>query len=284
MSIKVNGVLVEQFTFPNGEVGIKWNAQELTKQKSEGNLLEVQVVADIKNSDDLISFLLFQDMLFEERLTVPYTLILPFLPYSRADRKFENMPFSLKWFCNQLAWNLWTTIESYDVHNPKVPEWFLGNKFDNVMVKTSKFSNRVLWDIDSESTVCIVCPDEGAWERASDLYESMRFEAGIRGMNLKFKSCQFTKERDEDTGQIKSIHPSGGNPPEADYYIIVDDICDGGGTFLGVAKYLPSDKKKFLFVTHGYFTKGTEQLTNVFNRVYTSNTVYEGDDPNVIVV
>ena len=50
--------------------------------------------------------------------------------------------------------------------------------------------------------------------------------------------------------------------------LIVDDICDGGATFVGLAKELRAAgaKKVYLYVTHGIFSKGLplEGIDKVF--------------------
>jgi ribose-phosphate pyrophosphokinase len=62
--------------------------------------------------------------------------------------------------------------------------------------------------------------------------------------------------------------------------LIVDDICDGGRTFIGVADEL---KKKnagniYLFVTHGIFSNGLDELKKHFTRIYTTNSVKDIND------
>ncbi|MNE49699.1 ribose-phosphate pyrophosphokinase [compost metagenome] len=58
--------------------------------------------------------------------------------------------------------------------------------------------------------------------------------------------------------------------------LIVDDICDGGTTFIELAKVLkPYDLGSLsLYVTHGIFSAGIPRLTDVFDRVYTMNTYH----------
>ena len=52
--------------------------------------------------------------------------------------------------------------------------------------------------------------------------------------------------------------------------IIVDDICDGGGTFLGLAAELKklNAGALILAVTHGLFTKGIHPLQGEFEHIY----------------
>ena len=52
--------------------------------------------------------------------------------------------------------------------------------------------------------------------------------------------------------------------------MIVDDICDGGQTFIELAKALEKQgaHQIFLYVTHGIFSKGLDTLKVYFSGVY----------------
>ncbi len=86
-----------------------------------------------------------------------------------------------------------------------------------------------------------------------------------------FVKCE--KHRNTSTGQLSGFEAYcddlKGQP-----CIIVDDICDGGGTFLGIAEEL---KKKnagdlYLVVSHGIFSKGLKDLASTFNAIFTTNS------------
>ena len=83
-------------------------------------------------------------------------------------------------------------------------------------------------------------------------------------------TVQALKTRDPQTGKLSGFEviaeDLGGRP-----CVIVDDICDGGGTFLGLAKELGKHNAGplTLIITHGLFTKGLDELTQAFDRIYT---------------
>lgn len=59
-------------------------------------------------------------------------------------------------------------------------------------------------------------------------------------------------------------------------YVIVDDICDGGRTFVELAKAIKAGRptaKIYLIVTHGIFSAGYTQLKEYFERIYTTNSI-----------
>ena len=90
---------------------------------------------------------------------------------------------------------------------------------------------------------------------------------------------QFDKIRDPSTGKITSIEC-----PEEDLTgktaIVFDDICDGGGTFLGIAKRLDElgAKNKILVVTHGIFSKGLDIMFDAYDEIITTNSFPQTDD------
>ena len=56
--------------------------------------------------------------------------------------------------------------------------------------------------------------------------------------------------------------------------LIIDDICDGGGTFIGLAKELKQKNAGdlYLAVSHGIFSKGLEALNTYFTKLYTTDS------------
>ncbi len=59
-------------------------------------------------------------------------------------------------------------------------------------------------------------------------------------------------------------------------YVIVDDICDGGATFIEIAKKIKAADpfaRIYLIVTHGIFSKHTRELAEYFENIYTTNSI-----------
>lgn len=90
--------------------------------------------------------------------------------------------------------------------------------------------------------------------------------------------CQAEKVRDFDTGKLSGFTvPDMG---EAERILIADDICDGGGTFVGLLDKIreTSSAPVDLYVTHGIFSKGL-QILEGFDRIYTTDSFYAQDLP-----
>lgn len=66
--------------------------------------------------------------------------------------------------------------------------------------------------------------------------------------------------------------------------VIVDDLCDAGGTFIAEAKYLKELfplKNLYLFVAHGLFTKGVDIVAEHFDMIFTTNSYQDINHPKV---
>lgn len=69
-----------------------------------------------------------------------------------------------------------------------------------------------------------------------------------------------------------------------DSIMVVDDLCDGGATFLEEARYLKDkypDKKLKLFVHHGLFTQGVNVLASYYDEIICTNSYHDIEHPKV---
>jgi ribose-phosphate pyrophosphokinase len=107
----------------------------------------------------------------------------------------------------------------------------------------------------------IIAPDKGARLRAQGV-------ADLAGLPV----YTATKARDEFSGRLSNFAIEG--LPDAGRLLVVDDICDGGGTFMGLAEASGLDRERLhLYVSHGVFSN--DALYNLplhFARIYTTNS------------
>ena len=102
-------------------------------------------------------------------------------------------------------------------------------------------------------------------ERASQVQKSLGLSETVYA----------TKVRNPDNGEILRTEV----PEDVSYrgknLLIVDDICDGGRTFIELAKvlrdYEPS--RIDLYVTHGIFSKGFEIFEDLIDHFYVANVL-----------
>ena len=128
---------------------------------------------------------------------------------------------------------------------------------------------------DAQERIVLVSPDAGALKKIYDTAHEFSINKIITG----------TKVRDLKTGKIVNTDiPSlkGNFCMEPDQkFVIVDDICDGGRTFIELAKAIRlqrPDAEIYLIVTHGIFSNGLYELSQNFKRVFCTNSVKQYDD------
>lgn len=113
----------------------------------------------------------------------------------------------------------------------------------------------------------LISPDAGATKKIYKLAEQIGYKGDI-----------ITCSKDRDTeGKLTKVNvPISLAAGHGDKdMIIIDDICDGGATFINIAKRIKEYKynnKIYLIVTHGIFSKGFEELSKYFDGIYCTNS------------
>lgn len=189
-------------------------------------------------------------------------LYCPYLPYARQDRVCEKGDsFSLKVFANFLNGCDFTSVCSIDIHSTKAGEVI--NNFHNIDQCT--YAIRAVHYCQPDY---LICPDKGA---------ANKIVATAHTADLPVVYCN--KVRDPKSGQLSGFEIVEGKENIGKQGLIIDDICDGGGTFLGVRSLFDGDVA--LYTTHGGYTKGFRALT-VFSSVITTNSINHNADMDEI--
>ena len=252
----INVNKLEFKTFPGGELHI---TDAWTKN---GDILSDQtVLCRIKCSDDLMKLCLFSDAY--KRLTgrMPCRLILPYIPYARQDRVANpGEALSIKVFANIINSLGYKQVIVLDPHSD---------------VSTAVIENvRIVpqWNIFSDCIqegVDLISPDAGALKKIYKLQQAV----AEKGIQVPVRTA--TKHRDTQTGFISGTTLDGEAVNKT--CVVVDDICDGGGTFLALANTLKEQYEKcILMVTHGIFSKGLDELSQYYDRILATNS-FNGD-------
>lgn len=199
-------------------------------------------------------------------------LYTPYFLGSRSDRQFEHgsnnyLKHVICPIINSLGFESVTVL---DPHSDVLEACLNG---------FIKVSNRSLVEyalsdlnIDTDKFI-LISPDAGASKKIYKIAEQIGYKGDII-------TCG--KDRDEDGKLTKTEIIIPWDCLKKDL-IIVDDICDGGATFINIAKKVKelSDiythkGKIYLIVTHGIFSKGFDELNKYFDGIYTTNS-YKGD-------
>jgi ribose-phosphate pyrophosphokinase len=246
-------VKFKAFSYPAGESQVRIVTEELTSLRVAD---EIHVTARITNGDDLIRLALLSDALSQE-VFKHKVLILPYLPYARADRRFvDGDCFGLKVFADFINSLHYDQVVTFDVHSKYSAEYI--NRLENISpIDTIK---QVLSQSVPKDSV-IILPDAGSITRL----------AKLKDLDHKILVCE--KHRDPVTGAFLEFKvPTAEEFGDNKNAIIVDDLCDAGGTFIGIAELLPKDINLYLYVSHGIFSKGMEELKKHFKKIYTTNS------------
>jgi len=236
-NIRIEGSTHETSTFPGGEVHVKF--QRLS--------LRVNVYANLKSSRDIMELLLLNDAVQRSGTKIT-KLTIPYFPYARQDRVCnEGEALSVKVMTNLINGMNIEKVVIIDPHSDVTPA-LLNNVTvieQHSLLKGAAFADKL-----------IVCPDAGAEKKIQ---------------KQKRPYVMATKVRDSRTGEIietKILDPVRVSGKEC---LIVDDICDGGRTFIELGKALRKHNAKnvSLFVTHGIFSKGLDVFDGIIDQIFT---------------
>lgn len=242
-----NGNTYEAFSFPAGERHVRANLRE--------GLVHVNFKFD--GSDSIIDLLLFADCVKRSRVATLGVLIITYMPFGRQDRDATgNDSLSLKVFCDLVNGMNFMRVIVYDAHSP-VTLALLNNCYEIPQHESlEKTIHRLRLD-----SFALVSPDAGAEKKIYKLAELTNPACVI--------SC--SKVRNVKTGKILETVVHYDDDPENMVAVIVDDICDGGRTFIEIAKELRTKgfQKVILVVSHGIFSKGMKVFDGIIDEVYT---------------
>ncbi len=92
--------------------------------------------------------------------------------------------------------------------------------------------------------------------------------------------CEKYAYRDPETNELTGFRVVGERIEGIKTALMVDDICDGGGTFMGLnlaVKQMYGDMDISLYTTHGIYSHrhGTEDLLFTFNRVFSTTSFHD---------
>ncbi len=242
----------QKFSFPSGcEPHIK--LPEFIDLVGDSH---VRITTRIATCNDIILLMLCVDALRRSGVK-RLELFIPYLPFARQDRVMvPGEPLSVKVMADMINTMKFDIIKVYDVHS----EVSLALIDNCTSISNAGLVQQVLH---GKENYLIISPDAGAYKKIFKLCQEIKYEGEIIMCN---------KIRDVKNGVIRSLTVSHEDLGGKDVYI-VDDICDGGGTFTLLAEVLRTKNcgKIHLIVSHGIFSKGVEALVGV-DHIYTTDS------------
>jgi ribose-phosphate pyrophosphokinase len=204
-------------------------------------------------------------------------LHVPYFLGSRSDRKFVDggVNYLKQVICPIINSLNFTCVIVLDPHSD-VLEACLNNyeKVSNdIVVEHSLLSLASRYTNPVGFKPAIVSPDAGALKKIYDVAKNNNIETVITA----------SKVRDVKTSKIVKTEL-----PETDWtgisdVLIIDDICDGGRTFIELAKAIRESGftgTLSLVVSHGIFSAGLKPLNEHFDYIFTTNSVVDEKDPD----
>lgn len=237
--------------FPDGEVQITLDGIDHKDSTS--------IVCRITNPEEL--FILEQAADILRRHGVVFDISILYLMSMRMDRVMDfTRPFSLSIVLDILD-NLGAS--RIGILTPHSKACF------------SHWKHTVVYELHLPEDLRIECssedqllfPDAGAKKRYSYLQE--------------YKPITCSKVRDITTGKIQGIKIDNPENITGKPILVLDDLCDGGRTFVEVAKAVKAlhlDIKLNISVTHMVNPKGIENLSKNFDHVWFTNSYKTWDN------
>lgn len=248
--------------FPGGEVHL--NSKDFFSELPENSDGDDVIWSPIHNSTDLMELLILTDAYKRHYFKTPKVCI-PYIPYARQDRVAnDGEALSIKVFADIINAQDYPTVYVMDPHSEV--SMALINNVKVITPVNDEYLKKVVPNY-SDKFYVVLAPDAGSFKRLSKV---------IKEVPLIYA----TKQRDTKTGALSNVEIHAGNVDLTEKTIlVVDDICDGGGTFLLLADALHKagiDNDLELYVTHGIFSKGVDVLAKSYCPIYTTNSFYDG--------
>lgn len=242
--------------FPDGEVQVKLD--ELNRKDT------VAIRCRITTSEHLFILMQLADIIARQCVVVERMDIF-YLMSMRSDRLFSlDRPFSLKIVAD--------VVNSFNAKKVVILEPHSDRSLDLIRNSCAKYMDFVgSWPkpkTPSDLIKLICFPDDGAYKRYKESEYATRHHYIV---------CE--KKRNVDTGELNGFKikkTSASIGPGFPIYVI-DDLCDGGGTFCGIYEELKAHFSSpiSLCVTHAIQKAGIERVAHLYDHVYITNSFYD---------
>lgn len=238
-----NNIKFELTLFPDGTTQC-WKVDETANWKN------IELIWMFESQSEFMSVLQLITLLGVKEITIP------FYPYARQDKNISNnTTFAKRTFDFTLSSFGITKIKTFDIHSN------VGLIYTESIYPIKAFHKLSF----NHDYICY--PDAGAVERYSKLNSE--------------KFIYANKERNQLTGEITNIKLNRPVRLEGSNVLIIDDLADGGGTFIPLVKKLKEYgvNNVDLCVSHGIFSKGINILLDAgINHIYTTNSLIKNNN------
>jgi ribose-phosphate pyrophosphokinase len=252
--------------FPDGQQSITLDKPQITQRMS------MILLKSRLNSFKDLELIITANQCLREFGIEDVNLYVPYFLGGRSDRKFgEGQTNYLKnVICPIINSQKFNKVVVMDPHSD-VLEACLDN-----FVKIGNFE-LVQFALDSinDKNLTLISPDAGALKKIFDVAAKFQIENVVTA----------SKVRDMKTGDIIRTELPTMNLDGINHIVIIDDICDGGRTFVELARAIReiTNLPIYLVVTHGVFSAGFNELQKHFTNIFTTNSIVDRYDTDGFV-
>ena len=214
----------------------------------------INVITRITSMDDLFILRQVDSILWHENIRID-ELLITYLLTARCDRRFSLGEAIDRDLVAEDLYSLNTNkIVFCDLHSD-LPILTRNNKMENLAIVKGclKLKNY---------NICF--PDKGAYDRYAHLCPQYNLVG------------EKHRKPDGILISLKELNRLDTDKP----ILVIDDLCDGGGTFVALANELDekyNQQSKEIWVTHAIQKSGIELLAAKYNKVYITNSYKDWD-------
>ncbi|MEH0110779.1 ribose-phosphate pyrophosphokinase [Tersicoccus sp. MR15.9] len=245
--------LAAPMTFPAGERHI------VTDPAFDAGQTPTHFLVTGTDANDYVTAAMWTD--YAHQAGAKITALIPYLPGARQDR---GNPFGAAVYANLINGIGADEVVCLDPHSPVMPDLIANLRVvePHTVIATALAPTL-------HQYVGIICPDAGARTRSEKT-----------AAHLGLPVFHATKRRDFATGKLSGFECEA--LPEAGKLLVVDDICDGGGTFRGLAAATGLGPDRLdLWVSHGVFSGAAPALREHYGAIHTTDSHPGATNPGV---
>jgi len=269
------GIKFKVSNFPDGQQAVTILEEGIQKHESFRNLNDPVIIKSRLTSFRDLELVICANKALRELGVKDVKLEIAYLLGARSDRKFEtgSVNYIKEVIAPIINMQNFSSVTVLDAHSD-VTEACLINYRKETNAGLVSFTLRDYFKEGSidYSKMRLISPDAGALKKVYDVAESIGYKEEI---------IIASKHRDVVSGKITHTEvPLREDDLDKDFFIL-DDVIDGGRTFIEIAKALREKGgtgKIFLVVTHGIFSAGLKPLNEHFDGIYTTNSYVDISD------
>lgn len=259
---ELESINFEAFIFAGGEPHIKIKPDLYTTQP-------VMISHRLNSFNDLGLLCVAVDALRRMKIK-EISAFIPYFPAARQDRVMVGgEPLTVKVYADIINALQLNKVMVFDPHSEVTPA--LLNNCE--VIPNHAFIKKAIESIGE--TPLLISPDGGALKK---IYKVSEYLGGV-------EVVECSKSRDVKTGKLSGFKVYADDLKGRDC-LIVDDICDGGATFIGLAQELKKKNagKLYLAISHGIFSKGFANLTPHFASIFSTDSIKNIAEEGVVQI